>query len=116
MSLRRALAALPDDRDTAMAVREIVTFFNSHKGQAIEPGRLARVTGVGDLRTEPVLTALSCARVVDCDGDVRSDTCVYAPDVALDIEVRRYLRVSGTAGSGLQSRVDRFRGTYGSGA
>lgn len=115
MSLRRALAALPDDRETAAATREIVAFFNSHKGEAIGFRRLARVTGLGEVRVAPVLGALATAGVVDCDGDSDGRECTYAPDGALDIEVRRFLRVSEAAGSGLQRRVDRFRGSFGPG-
>lgn len=116
MSLRRALAALPDDRDTATATREIVALFNSHRGEALDPKRIARVTGLGEVRVSPVLRALSTASVVDCDGDSGGGECTYEPDGALDIEVRRFLRTSGAAGSGLQRRVDRFRGSYGPGA
>lgn len=115
MSLRRALAALPDDRDTATATREIVAFFDSHKGETIDSRRLARVTGLGEVRIAPVLGALATASVVDCDGDSDCGECVYRPDGALDVEVRRFLRVSGAAGNGLQRRVDRFRGSFGQG-
>lgn len=115
MSLRRALAALPDDRDTVAATREVVAFFDSHKGEVIDFRRLARVTGLGEVRAAPVLQALAGASVVDCDGELDSRECTYAPDGALDIEVRRFLRVSGLAGDGLQRRVDRFRGSFGPG-
>jgi hypothetical protein len=116
MSLRRALAALPDDRDTATAIREVVAFFNGHRGEAVDPMRVARATGLGEVRVAPVLRALFTASVVDCDGDSGGGKCTYEPDGALDIEVRRFLRVSGAVGGGLQRRVDRFRGSYGSGS
>ena len=115
MSLRSALIALPDDRDTKAAVREVVAYLDLHRGEQLVASRIERATGVMASRVEGVLAALSLAKVVDCDGDPRTSECVFAPDGMLDLEVRRFLRSAGVQGTGAQRRVERYRGTYGSG-
>lgn len=112
MSLRRALTVLPDDRGTANAVREILSFFNAHPRHPIEPERLMHATGLPPARVEPVLEVLSKAYVIDCDGDPRLKPCSFDPDSVLSLEVSRYLRVADKSTARLQSRVDRFRGRY----
>lgn len=116
MSFRRAIEALSDDRETVMATREIVAFFQRHRGEAVERSRVARATGVPAGRVEAILGALAGAHVIDCDRDSSTADVTYNPDSVLELEVRRFLRVSDTVGSGLRRKADRFRGRFGSGA
>ena len=113
MSLRTALAALPDDRDTAAAVREIVTYFAAHPRTPIEPDRLVQATSLSSVRVEPVLRALASGRVLHCAGDPRLAPCDFEPDHVLALEVERYLRTAGITNVRLQSSVGRFRQQYG---
>ena len=113
MSLRTALAALPDDRDTATAVREVMTYFGAHPRTPIEPDRLMQATSLSSVRVEPVLAALSEGRVLHCAGDPRLAPCVFEPDHVLALEVERFLRVAGITNVRLQSSVGRFRSQYG---
>jgi len=114
MSLRRALASLPDDRATVATAREVVAFFDAHPHEALEPERVSRATGMEHDRTDPVLKALSDAFVIDCDGDPRLMPSSYDPDTVLALEVRRFLRVKDSTTSRLQHSVDRYRGRFGS--
>lgn len=115
MSLRRALGVLPDDRETVMTVRKVMAFLDGHKGDPVVAQRIARVTGLPLDRIELVVEALVGARVLDCDGDPGREDCTYSPDSILDLEVRRFFRVSDAAESGLHRKVDRFRGRFGAG-
>lgn len=115
MSLRRALSALPDDRDTVAAVREVVAFLSLHPGEPMDVERVTRSTGVSSVRVEPVMCALAEALVIDCDGDPRLHEFTYQPDAVLSLEVRRFLKVAGGVESRLHRGVDRFRGRYNSG-
>lgn len=114
MSLRRALAELEGDRESVTIAKQVVAFLDHHKGVPFAADRIERATGLSASRVAPVLQALARGYVIDCDGDPRLDSCNYTPDTALDIEVRSFLRTSGSVDSGLQRRVDRFRGSYGS--
>ncbi len=111
MSLRRALEALPDDRETAATVREVVAYFEMHRAEAVDVERIGRATGMSAARVEPVLSALSRARVVSCDGDPRLRPCRFAPEPVLALEVERYLRTGG-AQAHLRKGAERFRNRY----
>lgn len=113
MSLRKALALLPDDRGTATVVREVLAFFDSHPDTDIEPERVMHATGLPPIRVEPVLKTLAETLVLDCDGEPALKSCRYHPDSVLSLEVSRYLRVQSGSSSQLQSSVDRFRGRHG---
>jgi len=115
MSLRRALSALPDDRDTVATVRQVVAVFAGHPGESVDAERIVRSTGLSPMRVEPVLCALADTHVIDCDGDPRLHPCTYRPDAVLSLEVRRFMRVAGGVETRLQRGADRFRGRYGSG-
>jgi len=116
VSLRKALAALPDDLATRTTVRSVVTFLQSHAGESFDARRISRGTGTSVQGVESVLCALAHGFVVDCDGDPRCSTCTFSPDAVLDLEVRRYLRGTGRDDTRLHRGIDRFRGRYGSGA
>lgn len=113
MSLRRALATLPDDRDSVRATRDVVAYLERHQGESLDVVKISRATGVVGGRVEPVLSALSHALVIDCDGEPLNGHYRYTPDPVLSLEVRRFLKASGGVDAGLQRRVDRFRGHYG---
>jgi len=114
MTLRRALIALPDDRDTKVATREVVAYLNCHRHVPVAANRIERATGLSSARITSVLKALRAASVVDCPGSADEDEFTFAPDGLLDLEVRRFLKSATTTGAGLQVKVDRFRGRYGS--
>ena|GEM_PF-995786 len=112
MGLRGAIAALPDDRDTARAVRETVAFLSAHEGEPLEARRVGRATGLDPDRLSAVLAALADARVIDFDGDPALGSLCFSPDAVLAMEVRRYLRTT-SADTRLQRGADRFRGARG---
>lgn len=116
MSLRRALSSLPDDRETARVVREVVRFLDAHARESVSVDRIVRATGIEGRAVSGVLSELERAHVVDCTGAPDAASCVFAPDSVLEVEVRTFLRSSAFAGSGMQRKVDRFRGRFGSGA
>ncbi len=113
MSLKRALAALPDDRDSIRATREVVSYLDRHRGELVDAARISGAVGLADARVEPVLGALQEGYVIECDGDARHDRCSYLPDAVLNLEVRHFLQASSDVDAGLKRRVDRFRGTFG---
>lgn len=115
MSLRTALASLPDDRRTATAVREIVAYFDEHRSQPVDARRVERATGVSHELTRSVVSALVSNFVLDCDGDSTTDTCVFVPDTVLSLEVDRFLRSGTGSGGQLQRGVDRYRNRFGGG-
>jgi len=112
VSLRKALAALPDDRTTRAALRGVVSYLDTHRGVPFDLRLITRGTGLDDVSVESVLCALARAFVIDCDGDPRSTSCTYKPDSVLLLEVRQFLRTSGGGDVRLQRGVDRFRGRH----
>lgn len=115
MSLRRALSALPDDRDTVTATREVIAFFDRHRSAGLDARRVSQATGLSSHTVGIVLAALADAIVIDCDGDPRTAECSYAPDSVLEIEVRRFLKTAAEVESVRRHQVGRFRNRYGSG-
>jgi len=116
VSLRRALAALPDDLAMRTTVRSVVAYLQAHPGERFDAPKISRATGSSAQGVETVLCALATGYVVDCDGDPRHSTCTFSPDAVLDLEVRRYLRGTGRDDTRLHRGIDRFRGRYGPGA
>lgn len=112
MSLRTAIESLPDDRDTAVAVREIVRYFSAHEGEPIGLLRIERVLGLKHEQVGTVVSALTRHFVIDCDGP---DSCVFSPDSVVELEVARFLRTNIAPTTHLQRGVDRFRGRFGGG-
>lgn len=115
MSLRRALAAWPDDRDSVAAARAVVSFIERNRGQRFDARRIERATGLGPDVVGGLLTALVDGVVLDCDGDPRQNECTYTPDGVLEIEVRRFLKSATGVETGTRERVDRYRNRFGSG-
>lgn len=115
MSLRRALAAWPDDRESVAAARAVIAFLERNQDQSFDLRRIERATGLADDVVASLLTALVAAVVVDCDGDPRDSECTYSPDGILQIEVRRFLKSATGVETGTRERIDRFRNRYGSG-
>ena len=114
MSLRTALVALPDDRGTSSALREILAFFSAHAHTDVSLERLERATGLGTERLEPVLDALCSAAVLHCDGDTRLRDCSFDPDHVLTLEIERFLRTAGAPTMRLLASVGRYRNRFGS--
>jgi hypothetical protein len=106
------MRTLPDDRDTHLAVCEVMTFLTAHERERVEGVRIARATALSEDRVAPVLEALHRALVIDCDGDVGHPAYTYTPDSILDLEVRRFLRMGAVPERGLQRGVDRYRDRY----
>jgi hypothetical protein len=113
MSLRTALAALPDDRSTASAVHEVISFFSAHQGDVVAEDRVSRATGLSRDRVELVLRSLCVAGVLHCDGDPRLTSVSFDPDRILELEVERFLRVAVKPDSRLQASVGKFRNRLG---
>ena len=113
MSLRTALAALPDDRSTAIAVREVVAFFAAHEKEPMDLDRVSRATALGSGRVETVAEALCSAGVLHCDGDPRLRNISFEPDHILAMEVQRFLRTSGQSTSRFHASVGKYRDRFG---
>jgi len=113
MSLRRALSALPDDRDTVLAARKVITYFHRHAHDPVGADRVARATGLSHDRAEPVISALAQGGVLHCDGDPCLSECSYEPDRMLALEVDRFMRTTDSTSARLQSGVDRYRDRFG---
>lgn len=116
MSLRKALAALPDDRNTRTAIYKTVSFLDSHREREHDIAGIVRATGVEEQRIETVLAVFASAFVVDCDGDSRFGRYTFKPDSVLALEVRQFLRNAGGSASEdarMRRNVDRFLGRRG---
>lgn len=112
MSLRGALANLPDDRATRSAARSVVSFIAHHVDEPLEQERIARVTGVSIVTVEQLIKALADGYVIDCGGP-GTVSCIYHPSTVLGMEVDRYLRTSSVVDQSLRKSTDRFRSQYG---
>ena len=112
MSLRKALAALPEDRATTSATREVLRFFDTHPNQYVDESRVVRATQATAARVELILHALTDAHVLDCGGSGGQERR-YAPDTLLALEMKRYLQSGATPSTSLQRSTDRFRSRYG---
>jgi hypothetical protein len=113
MSLRTALATLPDDRGTARAVHEVISFLSAHQGDVLGGERIARATGLSHDRVELVLRSLCVAGVLHCDGDPRPTSVSFDPDRVLELEVERFLRIAVKPDARLQASVGKFRNRLG---
>jgi hypothetical protein len=113
VSLRTALASLPDDRTTATAVREIVAFYAAHERTPIDPHRLSRATAIPAERVQVVVQALCSQGVLHCDGDSRLNGPTFDPDCVLAMEVNRFLRSAGASTAHLQAGVGRYLNRFG---
>lgn len=115
MSLRTALAALPDDRAAIHAVREVIGCFASHRGVPMPAARVSSATGLEPDRVLPVLRALVAARVLDFDHDSGGGAYTFDPDSILQLEVDRFLRSGNPDAARMQSSIGRFRSRLGHG-
>jgi len=113
MSLRTALAALPDDRATIHAVHEVIATFAAHPREPIDSRRMARSTGLDEQRIGRVLDSLVRAVVVDCDGDPCLRPCTFDPGPVLQLEVERFLRSSSADTAHVHANIGRFRSRFG---
>lgn len=113
MSLRVALASLPDDRATTATVREILLFLTSHGALEVSAERIAHVTMMPPDSVEQVLAAFCRATVIHCDGDPRLHPVSYQPDNLLALEVERFLRTAGAPNARLQASVGKYRNRLG---
>jgi hypothetical protein len=113
VSLRTALASLPDDRTTASAVREVVAFFAAHEHTSIDLQRLARATALSEERARGVVQVLCSAGVLHCDGDPQLRDSSFEPDGVLSMEVDRFLRSASAPTARLQASVGRYRNRLG---
>jgi len=110
VSLRNALAVLPDDRATRAAVTEVLAYVRGTTAE-VDASRVARVTGIGLSMVERVLDVLAGGVVLDCSGDPPHYR--YHADTVNDLEVSRFLRSRSTHDSRVQGSVDRFRNRFG---
>lgn len=115
MSLRTALASLPDDRATAHAVHEVLACLVSHTDEPMTAARVGRATCLDVERVEPIFDALARASVIDCDGNPSRDSCVFHPDTVLALEMERYLRTGTSNSVKLQSSLGKYRSRLGRG-
>jgi len=115
MSLRTALSALPDDRGTAHAAREVIACLAMHVGEPLPARRIGRSTGLDVDRVIPVLEALAASIVIDCDGNPGTGLCTFQPDAVLQLEVERYLRSGSSDTARRQVSLGKFRSRLGQG-
>lgn len=115
MSLRRALEALSDDRETVSAARQIVAFLDEHPDEALSLPRVCRATGVSAAKVREVLAVMEQAFVVDCVGGEPEPGYRLVSSPVLALEIRRFVRSMSAGDPRLQRGADRFRSRYGSG-
>ena len=113
MSLRTALASLPDDRATMHTLREVIACFAAHPHDPLGAEKIARATGIDIERIEPVLRSLVDAVVVDCDGDPSRQPCTFDPGPVLQLEVERFLRSASPDATRMQASIGRYRSRLG---
>jgi len=113
VSLRTALSALPDDRNTVHAAHEVLACFAMHVGEPLAATRISRSTGLDASRVMPVLEALAKAVVINCDGDPCLGSCTFSPNAVLSLEVERYLRSGGSNAARMQASLGKFRSRAG---
>ena len=113
MSLRTALASLPDDRMTASAVREVVAFYAAHEHTPLDLYRISRATAISADRVAPVIQALHKAGVLHCDGDPHLKGSTFDPDRVLSMEVERFLRSAVAPNARLQAGIGRYMNRFG---
>ena len=113
VSLRTALAKLPDDRMTANAVHEVIAFFAAHACTPLDPARISRATSLPSDRVVAVVKVLCSAGVLHCDGDPDLKGSTFDPDGVLSMEVDRFLRSGGATNARLQAGVGRYMNRFG---
>jgi len=113
VSLRTALASLPDDRTTASAVREVVAFYAAHEHTPLDLTRISRATSISSDRVAFVVQALCSAGVLHCDGDPHLRGSTFDPDHVLSMEVDRFLRTGAAPNARLQAGVGRYLNRFG---
>jgi hypothetical protein len=113
MSLRTALASLPDDRTTASAVREVVAFYAAHEHTPMDLCRISRATSISADRVGAVVEALCSEGVLHCDGDPHLKGSSFDPDRVLSMEVDRFLRTAAAPNARLQAGVGRYMNRFG---
>jgi hypothetical protein len=113
VSLRTALASLPDDRMTASAVREVIAFYAAHEHTPMDPSRISRATAISADRVVAVVQALCSAGVLHCDGDPHLKDSTFDPDRVLSMEVDRFLRSGGASNARFQAGVGRYMNRFG---
>jgi hypothetical protein len=108
VSLRTALASLPDDRMTASAVREVVAFYAAHEHTPLDPTRISHATSISSERVVAVVKALCSAGVLHCDGNPDLKGSTFDPDRVLSMEVDRFLRSGGASSARLQAGIGKY--------
>jgi len=97
VSLRKALAALPDDRSTRSAIHGVVSYLDTHRDEPFDLYVITRRTGIDAPHIELVLRALASAFVITA-------TATRAPHRALSGPTR-CSRSKCAASSGLQGEA-----------
>lgn len=114
MSLRRALEALPDDRESLSAAREVVAFLHEHSEESVTEGRIVRATGVELMKVKRLLGIFADTFVVDFLGDSPEPSYRLASSPVLSLEVRRFVRSRTGGDARLQKGTEKFRNRFGS--
>ena len=115
MSLRKALHALPDDRGSVHAAREVIACFATHVGEPLPAARVGRSTGLDVDRVVPVLEALARVARDRLRRQSEPGSCTFKPDAVLQLEVERYLRSGSSDTARRQSSLGKFRSRLGQG-
>lgn len=111
MTLRGALDQLPADRDTQLALRDILTHLQRHHDQWIARVSVQNAAHGSPSLVDRVLSVLTATNVVDSDGD--PPRFLFKHDRALEFEIERFMRKADTQSTRLRTNVERFRTHYG---
>lgn len=111
MTLRCALDRLSADRDTQLALRDVLTYLRLHQGEWIRLASIQQCSHGSPPLVNEVLGVLSSCYVVDSDGD--PPQYVFRSDRLIDFEIERFLRRAETQTTRLRNNVERFRNHYG---
>lgn len=109
MSLKRAIEALPDDRQMRATAEAVVRYLDGHRLLHANASRIASATRQDPDHVDSVLSVLVIHHVLDCVSNPPGFRLVS--DRVLELEVARFLRTSHT--SSLQSNVERYRRVFG---
>ncbi len=109
MGLDRALHALPDDRGTENAVRDVLQLMSRHAGEWMRTTDVSRSVEQPEHRVAVILSTLVDGLVLRSEGD----RFRYDRDSIVDMDIRRFLNRSEAHNRLAQNNLARYRDRFG---